>query len=74
MRETVVDGVNGLLVDGEPDALAVALERLRDDPDLARDLGREGRRLAETKWSHSASTNRLIAKLEAEIASRKLPA
>jgi glycosyltransferase involved in cell wall biosynthesis len=74
VRETVVDGVNGLLADGEPDALAAALERVCGDPELARNLGREGRRLAETKWSHAASTDRLVAKLEAEIASRKSPA
>jgi glycosyltransferase involved in cell wall biosynthesis len=73
VRETVVDGANGLVVDADPAALAGALERLRDDPELARRLGRNGRQLAETKWSREAGTDRLIAKLEAELARRASP-
>jgi glycosyltransferase involved in cell wall biosynthesis len=68
VRETVLDGVNGLSRDAEPAPLARALEQLRDDPALARRLGAEGRRLAETKWSMRAATDRLVAKLEAEMA------
>jgi glycosyltransferase involved in cell wall biosynthesis len=70
VRETVLDGVNGLSREAEPEPLARAVERLRDDPALARRLGAEGRRLAETKWSMAAATDRLVAKLEAEIARR----
>jgi len=73
VRETVADGVNGLLVDAEPSSLAAALERLRDDPDLADRLGAEGRRLAETKWSLASATDRLAAKLQAEIAASRAP-
>jgi glycosyltransferase involved in cell wall biosynthesis len=68
VRETVVDGTNGLLADPSPAALGVALERVCGDPDLARRLGEEGRQFAETKWSYAAATKRLIDKLQDEIA------
>jgi glycosyltransferase involved in cell wall biosynthesis len=67
VRETVVDGVNGLVADADADALAGALDKLRDQPRLARELGERGRQLAEGKWSRQAAIDRLIAKLEAEI-------
>ena len=42
--EVIEEGVTGLLVPSEdPAALAAALERLMDDPDLARRLGEAGR-------------------------------
>ena len=64
MRETVIDGVTGLLAGSTPASLAQAIQRLRDDPDLARRLGREGRRRVETFWSDQAATARLADKLE----------
>ncbi|GLQ97650.1 glycosyltransferase family 4 protein [Dyella mobilis] len=50
-REVVTDGVDGLLVpvkDGE--ALARAIQRLRDDPDFARRLGRAARIKARAQF------------------------
>jgi glycosyltransferase involved in cell wall biosynthesis len=67
LRETFVDGVNGLVADPTPAALADALERLLADSAAARRIGQEGRREAETKWTHRAATERLIAKLQAEL-------
>ncbi len=71
VRETVVDGVNGLVADAEPSALAAALDRIFADPELASRLGAEGRRRAETIWSQRAATDRLAAKLQAEIERRR---
>jgi glycosyltransferase involved in cell wall biosynthesis len=46
--DMVVDGENGLLVKpGDPDALAAAMARLLDDPDLRGRLGRAGLRSVE---------------------------
>jgi len=46
VRELIRDGVTGLLVPpGDVDALAGAASRLLGDPDWARSLGRNGRRL-----------------------------
>jgi hypothetical protein len=50
--ETVTDGVTGLLVPCEdPAALARAVARLLDDPELARRLARQGRDSALTNFS-----------------------
>ena len=64
VRETVVDGVNGLLVESEPQAMARAIGRLRSDPTLARRLGQGGRRMAEERWSLDAAIDRLEMRLE----------
>jgi len=50
--EAVVDGRTGILVTpGDDEALAEALIRLFDQPDLARRMGGEGRQRAETHFS-----------------------
>jgi glycosyltransferase involved in cell wall biosynthesis len=52
IRETVVDGETGLLVPPrDPAALAVAIRRLLDDPDLARRLADEARRRVRETYS-----------------------
>ena len=52
IRETVVDGETGLLVPPrDPAALAVAIRRLLDDPDLARRLAEEARRRVRETYS-----------------------
>ncbi|MFM6851742.1 MAG: glycosyltransferase [Terrabacter sp.] len=59
--ELVVDGATGLLVPPEDvDALAVAMDRLLDDPDLARRLGAAGRRLVAERYSPADATAALI--------------
>lgn len=50
--EVVEDGKTGLLVEpGRPDALAAAIRRLLDNPALAHDMGRAGRRRVEERFS-----------------------
>ena len=44
VRETIVDGVNGLLVDDDPRAMADAVTRLSNDREYARRLGQAGRK------------------------------
>jgi glycosyltransferase involved in cell wall biosynthesis len=53
LRDTVEDGVNGLLVPpGDPAALAAAIRRAADDPELRRRLASGARETAHTrlKW------------------------
>lgn len=52
MRDLITDGHNGLLVpDGDVRAMADAIRRLVRDPDLAKTLSANGRRLAEeSSW------------------------
>jgi glycosyltransferase involved in cell wall biosynthesis len=54
--DIVRDGVNGLLVpSGDIPALAEALTRVLDDPDLGGWLGRAGRETAEQRHSPEAA-------------------
>ncbi len=59
VRETVVDGENGLLVAHDPQAMGAAISRLLDDPSLARQLGANARRTVEAKWSLASATDRI---------------
>jgi glycosyltransferase involved in cell wall biosynthesis len=58
--EMVEPGVNGELVpERNPEALAVAIERLLDDPAKARELGNRGREIAREKFSVETSAREL---------------
>lgn len=65
--ELVEDGVHGrLLVPGDPEALADAVEGLLADPERAAALGREGRRKVERDFSLEACTRALLGAIDAE--------
>ena len=55
---------------GEPDALAAALARLAHDPPLARELGRNGRALAEREFDARLLSGRFRETLETVAAER----
>lgn len=59
MRETVVDGVTGFLVRPDAGEMAQALQRLFNDPVLAKQLGANGRARAAGQWSLEAAASRL---------------
>jgi glycosyltransferase involved in cell wall biosynthesis len=67
VRETIVDGVNGLLVDNDPRAMAAAITRLSHDRAYARRLGQTGRQQVVEKWSVEASVERLEQRLRAAV-------
>lgn len=71
VRETVIDGVNGLLVPHAPRAMADAIAQLRADPALARTLGHQGAQLVRERWSLDAAIERLERQLEALCGERK---
>jgi glycosyltransferase involved in cell wall biosynthesis len=76
VRETVIDGLNGLLVKPTPDDLAKALERLLHEPALAEYMGQEGRRIVAERWSLDGAVTRLEKALlrltEAESETRRI--
>lgn len=70
VRETITDGVNGLLVDDDPAAIAQAIQRLLGSPAYAAQLGAAGCELVSRRWSISASIDRLEQKLTAVMKAR----
>jgi glycosyltransferase involved in cell wall biosynthesis len=70
VRETVVDELTGFLVENDARAIAVAVERILSDPELARRLGASARTNVEKHWTLSAATDR-IEKALAAVAGAK---
>ncbi len=66
LRETLVDGENGLLFPpGDPDGLAAQLQRLVGDRAFAARLGEAGRaRLLERRWTWAGNAERVIETFE----------
>jgi glycosyltransferase involved in cell wall biosynthesis len=59
--EIVGDGTSGLLVPpNDAAALATAIERLAGDPERRRQMGLEGRRIAEQRFDLVANANRVL--------------
>ena len=55
VRESVIDGQTGLLVDREPEAMAGAIRMLLADPEEADRLGCNARSNVEKRWTWAAS-------------------
>lgn len=63
VRETVNHGVTGFLADSNPDALARELATVLSNPDLARQIGANGRRWVCDEWTMEQLTTRLESHL-----------
>ena len=63
VRETVQDGVNGFLVDREPEKIAAALDKLLSDDALARQMGERATAHVQEQWSIESSVDRLESHL-----------
>ena len=66
-EDAVVDGVTGVMIRhaDDPREVADAFERLLDDPDLRRTMGRAGRVRAVDEFSYDGLSKRLGASLDA---------
>jgi glycosyltransferase involved in cell wall biosynthesis len=64
VRESVVDGTTGILVERNAVSFAQAVRLLLDDRALAEQYGVQGRRLVLERWTWNASTRRLAVQLE----------
>jgi glycosyltransferase involved in cell wall biosynthesis len=69
VRETTIDGVNGLLVEHQPQAMAHAIERLRHDKHLTAQLSKNGSEMVREKWS----VNSAVERLERQLAQAATP-
>jgi glycosyltransferase involved in cell wall biosynthesis len=63
VRESIVHGENGLLCEPDEQAMASAIASLLSDTRYRRELGAQGRRLVEERWSVRAATERLERRL-----------
>ena len=63
VRETIIDGVNGLLVQHQPQMMAHAIQRLAHDKDLAAQLCKNGAKIVQEKWSVNSAVERLERQL-----------
>jgi glycosyltransferase involved in cell wall biosynthesis len=71
VRETIVHGVNGLLVDADPNAMATAIQTLLTDSVHARVLGESAVRLVNERWSLKAAHARLEELLQRAASSSR---
>jgi glycosyltransferase involved in cell wall biosynthesis len=71
VRESIVDGVNGLLLDNDPRAMAAAVARLSREPEYARRLGQRARQQVVEQWSLEAAVERLEQRLRAAFEDRR---
>lgn len=66
VRETIQNNVNGILVDeDDPALIGEAIQRLMEQPELARRLGMDGRKLVLENWTWDAALDRLEMRLYA---------
>ena len=70
VRETVVNGLNGFLVDPEPESIADGMSRLLEDPARAREMGENGAAHVQKVWGFESSIDRLEENLY-RVASRR---
>ena len=68
VRETIVDGVNGLLVEHDHQRMADAIERLLVDDGLHKRLSQGACHLVQARWSLQSSGDALERRLKAELA------
>jgi glycosyltransferase involved in cell wall biosynthesis len=59
VRETIIDQVNGLVVDNTSFSMGAAISRLLTNPTLARQLGVNARVTVQQKWNMGAAIDRL---------------
>jgi glycosyltransferase involved in cell wall biosynthesis len=63
VRETIIDGVNGLLVQHQPQMMAHAIQRLARDKNLAAQLSQNASKIVQEKWSVASAVERLEMQL-----------
>ncbi len=71
VRETILDGVNGLVADRDPSRLAHALTRLLDHPAEAREMGRRAAAHVAERWGVEPSVDRLEEELQRCVGLRR---
>jgi glycosyltransferase involved in cell wall biosynthesis len=64
LRETMIDGLNSILVEDNPLAMARAIDDLRTHSERARELGEQGSRRVVQEWTWDVAVGRLESHLK----------
>lgn len=65
IRDAVIDGYNGLVVDGRfPGAIKAAIVKLASDPELRQKLGQQGKMRAEKDFSWDKQTKLIFSEIK----------
>lgn len=67
VRETIIHGANGLLVENDPIAVAKAIQDLLKNPQLARSLGENACRIVAERWSLDRAHEMLEARFREAV-------
>ncbi len=67
VRETIQDGVNGILVEHQPQIMAEAMERLLTDDVLHQRLSQQAAEVVRAKWSLPASIDKIEQRLRSKV-------
>ena len=67
VRETIVDGLTGLLTEREPELLADALNDLLSHPEKRAEMGRQGRLRVQQNWTWDITAARAEYYLQAAV-------
>ncbi|WP_128547627.1 glycosyltransferase family 4 protein [Larkinella soli] len=73
VRETIVHGQNGLLVNRNPQEIAFAVERILTDPALFETLSTNARRQVRDHWTYEKAIDRIENALIQTMAKEKMP-
>jgi glycosyltransferase involved in cell wall biosynthesis len=63
VRESIIDDLNGLLVEPRPQCMAEAIQRLANNKDLAAEISKNASRIVHEKWSVNSAVERLERQL-----------
>jgi glycosyltransferase involved in cell wall biosynthesis len=59
VRETIINGMNGILAEHSPQSLSAAIQKVLSDHSYARQLGQNGYRAVHENWSMPSAIDRL---------------
>jgi glycosyltransferase involved in cell wall biosynthesis len=71
LRETVMDGITGRLVERDPDAVGEALESMLKSPTSLAEMGQRGRRWVQERWDWRRSMDVLEKQMDVTAQARR---
>ncbi|MCL4558867.1 MAG: glycosyltransferase family 4 protein [Deltaproteobacteria bacterium] len=67
VRESIVNGTTGMIVERDPDKFADAIEYLMQSPDKRRSMGKNAIEFVRERWTWEKATDNLVAHFDAVL-------